>query len=256
MASGGVDVGSITTKAVLIEGGEALSRALHPTGLDAAGTALLALENCCAAAGVPREKVRSVAVTGSGRRAVPFSTKSVTEIMAFARGARHLLPATRTAVDLGGQGIRVILMNNQGVVVKFLTNDKCSSGTGCFLDVMAAALDTKTEELGRLALASKLHHNISNTCTVFAESEVVSLVARGKSREDIIAGLLDAMAAKVKMMVNQLGLKREVFFGGGVARNTGAVRALETALGAPLHVPHDPEVVGALGAALIAEGGR
>jgi len=99
-----------------------------------------------------------------------------------------------------------------------------------------------------------VHHNISNTCTVFAESEVVSLVARGKSKQDIIAGLLDAMAAKVKTMVNQIGVKREVFFGGGVARNAGAVRSLEASLGVPLHVPDDPETVGALGAALMAGG--
>jgi predicted CoA-substrate-specific enzyme activase len=185
---------------------------------------------------------------------VPFAQRDVTEIMAFAKGARHLLPATRMAIDLGGQGIRVVLMNEQGIVLKFLTNDKCSTGTGCFLEVMAAALDTSTEKLGPLALESKVHHNISNTCTVFAESEVVSLVARGKSKQDIIAGLLDAMAAKVKTMVNQIGVKREVFLGGGVARNAGAVRSLEASLGVPLHVPDDPETVGALGAALMAGG--
>jgi len=201
-----------------------------------------------------REELAAVVATGNGRRAIPFATRDMTEIMAFARGARQLLPATRTAIDLGGQGIRVIALSDQGTVVKFLTNDKCSTGTGCFLEVMAAALDTRTEELGRLALASRVHHNISNTCTVFAESEVVSLVARGKSKEDIIAGLLDAMAAKVRTMVNQVGLKREVLFGGGVARNIGAVRALEAALGVQLRVPENPELVGALGAAVSAGG--
>ncbi|MEM2870425.1 MAG: acyl-CoA dehydratase activase [Thermoplasmata archaeon] len=252
MTAAGVDVGSIATKAVLLADGRMLAHATRPTGLDAAGAALGALEECCGAAGVCREDLVAIVATGNGRKAIPFATKEVSEIMAFAKGARHLLPQVRTAIDLGGQGIRVISMSEQGTVVKFLTNDKCSTGTGCFLEVMAAALDTKTEELGRLALASKVHHNISNTCTVFAESEVVSLVARGKNREDIIAGLLDAMAAKVKTMVNQLGLRREVFFGGGVARNEGAVRALEGALGVPLHVPDNPDVIGALGAALSA----
>jgi predicted CoA-substrate-specific enzyme activase len=254
MAVAGIDVGAISTKAVILADGRLLARDIQPTGLDAAGAAKLAVENCCRAAGIEMNALGQIIVTGNGRKAVPFAQKDVTEIMAFAKGARHLLGATRTAIDLGGQGIRVVLMDDKGMVQKFLTNDKCSTGTGCFLEVMAAALDTSTGDLGALALASKVHHNISNTCTVFAESEVVSLVARGKSKEDIIAGLLDAMAAKVKTMVNQMGVKREVFFGGGVARNAGAVKALETALGIPLHVPQDPETVGALGAALMAGG--
>lgn len=254
MAVAGVDVGAISTKALLLGDGGVLATDVRPTGLDAAGAARLAIENCCRAAGIPGEGVSPVVVTGNGRKAVPFASRDVTEITAFAKGARHLLPATRTAIDLGGQGIRVILLDERGIVQKFLTNDKCSTGTGCFLDVMAVALQARVEDLGGLALASKEHHNISNTCTVFAESEVVSLVARGKTKEDIIAGLLDAMAAKVKTMVNQMGQKREVFFGGGVALNAGAVRALETALGVPLHVPREPQTVGALGAALVARG--
>jgi len=254
MAVAGIDVGAISTKAVLLADGRQLARDLRPTGLDAAGAANLAVDNCCRTAGIDRSALGHIVVTGNGRKAVPFAYRDVTEILAFAKGAHHLLPAARTGIDLGGQGIRVVLMNERGIVQKFLTNDKCSTGTGCFLEVMAAALDTTTEQLGPLALASKEHHNISNTCTVFAESEVVSLVARGKSKQDIIAGLLDAMAAKVKIMVNQIGVRRDVFFGGGVARNAGAVKALETALGVPLHVPQDPETVGALGAALIAGG--
>jgi predicted CoA-substrate-specific enzyme activase len=254
MAVAGLDVGAISTKALLFANGQVLATDVQPTGLDAAGASSLALENCCRTAGIPRPQVSPVFVTGNGRKAVPFAQKDVTEIMAFAKGARHLLPAARMAIDLGGQGIRVTLMDERGIVQKFLTNDKCSTGTGCFLDVMAGALQARVEDLGSLALSSKEHHNISNTCTVFAESEVVSLVARGKTKEDIIAGLLDAMAAKVKTMVNQLGVKREVFFGGGVALNAGAVKALETALGVPLHVPKDPQTVGALGAALMAGG--
>jgi predicted CoA-substrate-specific enzyme activase len=254
MAVAGLDVGAINTKAILLSDGKVLAADVQPTGLDSAGAALLAIENCCRAAGITKDTVSPVVVTGNGRKTVPFAQKDVTEIMAFAKGARHLLPSTRMAIDLGGQGIRVIVMDERGIVQKFLTNDKCSTGTGCFLDVMAAALQARTEDLGRLALASTTHHNISNTCTVFAESEVVSLVARGKTKEDIIAGLLDAMAAKVKTMANQLGVKREVFFGGGVALNAGAVRALETALGVPLHVPKNPQTVAALGAALMAGG--
>jgi (R)-2-hydroxyacyl-CoA dehydratese activating ATPase len=254
MAVAGLDVGAINTKALLFADGRVLAADVQPTGLDAAGAALLAIENCCKAAGITRDRVSPVVVTGNGRKAVPFASKDVSEIMAFAKGARHLLPATRLAIDLGGQGIRVTLMDERGIVQKFLTNDKCSTGTGCFLDVMAVALQARVEDLGSLALSSKEHHNISNTCTVFAESEVVSLVARGKTKEDIIAGLLDAMAAKVKTMANQMGVKREVFFGGGVALNAGAVKALETALGVPLHVPKDPQTVGALGAALMAGG--
>jgi len=256
MAVAGIDVGAISTKAVIVADGRLLARDIQPTGLDAAGAAGLAVDNCCRAAGIQRTALGQIVVTGNGRKAVPFAQKDITEIMAFAKGARHLLPAARMGIDLGGQGIRVILMNEQGVVQKFLTNDKCSTGTGCFLEVMAAALETSTDQLGPLALTSKEHHNISNTCTVFAESEVVSLVARGKSKQDIIAGLLDAMAAKVKTMVNQIGVKRDVFFGGGVARNLGAVKALEAALAVPLHVPQDPDTVGALGAALVAEGKR
>jgi len=254
MAVAGIDVGAITTKVVLMNAGKYLAKDQQQTGLDAAGAATLALENCCKKANLKREDVKTIVVTGNGRKAIPFAHKDVTEIMAFAKGAKFLLPSAMMVIDLGGQGIRVILMDEKGIVQKFLTNDKCSTGTGCFLDVMAAALQTTIPEMGGLALSSKNHLNISNTCTVFAESEVVSLVARGKSKEDIIAGLIDAMAAKVKTMANQIGVKNDVFFGGGVARNQGAVKAVEAALGVPMRIPKDPDIVGALGAALIAEG--
>jgi predicted CoA-substrate-specific enzyme activase len=196
-------------------------------------------------------QLAAIVTTGYNRRVATFEAKAITEIAAFARGAKHILPNTRSIIDIGGQGIRIISLDEFGQVSDFKTNDKCSAGTGCFLDVMKTALDADSlGELDQLALDAQVAEKINCTCTVFAESEVVSLVARGKSKESIISGLVEAMASKVSRMALRLGLTEEVVLAGGVARNRSVQRALEEEIAIPLTVPKNPHLIGAIGAAL------
>jgi predicted CoA-substrate-specific enzyme activase len=254
----GIDIGAIHTKAALVKGKSLVGVKVVPTGVFPQKAAKRALLAILKKQGLKYIQVKSIYTTGYNRRVADFGTKAITEIAAFARGARHLVPDVRTVIDVGGQGIRIISLDEFGRVADFKTNDKCSAGTGCFLDVMMTALDAENlGELDRLALDAKLPEKINCTCTVFAESEVVSLVARGKSKEAIISGLVESMATKVARLTISLGVKEEVVLAGGVARNRSVQHSLERELAIPLTVPKNPHLVGALGAALEAsENGR
>ena len=176
----------------------------------------------------------------------------ITEITCHARGAYYVHPKTRTVIDIGGQDSKVIRLDEQGRNVDFQMNDKCAAGTGRFLEVMAHALEVKVEDLGRLSLSAPRSIKISSMCTVFAESEVVSLIADNQPKEVIIRGLHDSIADRVLGMVNRVGIEEEVTLTGGVAKNEGVVRALEERLRVKLFIPPEPQIIGALGAALLA----
>ncbi|MCK5560596.1 MAG: hypothetical protein KAJ51_08390, partial [Thermoplasmata archaeon] len=209
-----------------------------------------------------------IVATGHGRRIIDFANTAKPEIMAVAKGAKSLHKATRLVIEIGGQGIRIIAMNKDGTVDNFSTNDKCSAGTGCFLDTMAFALGVELKDLGNLSETSTKPENVSTKCTIFAESEVVSLVARGKHKEDIIAGLHESVAKKVTTMAKPYLTKilgagskspspqgpngAAVFFAGGVAQNPGVRAALEKTLGTKVYTPKNPQIITALGAALMA----
>jgi (R)-2-hydroxyacyl-CoA dehydratese activating ATPase len=177
----------------------------------------------------------------------------VTEISCHAVGAYHLYPDTGTVIDIGGQDSKVIRVGEGGRVLDFAMNDKCAAGTGRFLEVMAAKLRVSLDELAELSLRSRGEVQISSVCTVFAESEVVSLVARNHPREEIIRGLHRAVVNRVWSMVAGLGVSGEVTMSGGVAKNRGVVALLEERLGRSIHVYEEPQIVGALGAALLAK---
>jgi predicted CoA-substrate-specific enzyme activase len=179
----------------------------------------------------------------------------VTEISCYARGIHHLYPQVQTVIDIGGQDSKVVAVGPGGRPLDFAMNDKCAAGTGRFLEVIARALELDLEDIGPRALRARRAADISSTCTVFAESEVVTLVAEGVPREEIVAGICRSIAKRVGGMARRVGVEPPVAFAGGVAKNVGVVRALEEVLGEALIVPEEPQIVGALGAALVARDG-
>ncbi len=250
----GIDVGSLTTEAVLLRGREILGYAITRTGADAAGAAERALRAALERAGVPRAEVARCVATGYGRMRVPFAQRQVTEITCHARGASFLYPGARTVIDIGGQDSKVIRLEADGSVTDFLMNDKCAAGTGRFLEVMAQALELAVEALGEVDREAERAAEISSMCTVFAESEVVSLIARGVPRPEIVRGLHAAVAERTAALAHRVGVVPEVVMTGGVAKNKGVVAALAARLGVPILVPPEPQIIGALGAALVAQG--
>jgi len=251
----GIDIGSTSGEAVILDGDDILAWSIVDTGYNSRQAAELALDEALARSTVSRGGVGPVVATGYGRIAVEFANHQVTEISCYARGIHHLLPEVRTVVDIGGQDSKVVAVGPGGTPLDFAMNDKCAAGTGRFLEVTARALQLELSELGACALQARHQVAISSTCTVFAESEVITMVAEGVAREDIVAGLCRSISRRVGAMARRVGVERPVAFAGGVAMNVGVVRALEEALGERLVVPEKPQIVGALGAALIARDG-
>lgn len=252
MIAAGIDIGSITAETVLVQGDRMLASVILPTGANSRSAAERSLKAALDQANLPREAITRIVATGYGRASFSQADKMVTEITCHARGAFFIYPRTRTVIDIGGQDSKVIRLDGQGRNMDFQMNDKCAAGTGRFLEVMARALEVKLEDLGRLSLAARQTIKISSTCTVFAESEVVSLIAADQPREVIIRGLHDAVADRVMGLVQRVGFEEEVALTGGVAKNGGVVRALEERLRVKLFIPPEPQIIGALGAALIA----
>mgnify|MGYP005835776757 CR=1 FL=1 len=252
MVTAGIDVGSTTTKAVVLVDGQWRGDALLPTGTNNRASAEEVLAMALAAAGVRREDVEKIVATGYGRANLPFAHRQVTEISCHGRGAHALFPAARTVVDVGGQDSKVICLDGRGRVVDFVMNDKCAAGTGRFLEVMARALETSLEEMVALARQARAAVPISSTCTVFAESEVISHLAQGRPKEEIIRGLFEAVVDRLEGMARRVGVNPEVAMTGGVAKNAAVVEMLGRRLGLTVHVPGSPQLVGAYGAAIIA----
>lgn len=251
--SAGVDVGSTQTKAIVLDQeGRIRGRALTMTGANVVHAAEEAFAAACESAGIPDEDVRYVVGTGYGRYRVTFGDTQVTEISCHARGASHLFPDTATVLDMGGQDTKAIRLGARGDVLDFCMNDKCAAGTGRFLQSAAAALEIPLGELGEMALRATRPVKISTTCTVFAESEVLSWMARGKKIEDILMGVHQAIAMRSMALLRRVGIAPAVAFTGGVARNPAIVRLVEESLGFALHVSPDSHFMGALGAALFA----
>ena len=246
----GIDIGALTVKTVIMKDNSILAYDIRETGLFPRDTAADSLEECLSRCNIEYEDLGYIVATGNGRNSLEFCNTIKSEIMCFARGARWLNPRTRLIIDTGSQGIRVMALDENGGVDNFSTNDKCSAGTGCFLDAMAYALEVELDDMGEISLTAKNQTNISTKCTIFAESEVVSLVARGRKKEDIIAGLHQSVAKKVGGMLKRYTISGEVTFAGGVAKNIGVRQALESELGMELYVPEEPRIIGALGAAL------
>jgi predicted CoA-substrate-specific enzyme activase len=249
----GVDVGSTQTKAVVIdEAGAIAGRALIDTGANVVVAAEKAYFAALADGGLSEEDVAYVVGTGYGRYRVTFGNTQITEISCHGRGAVHMFPATRTVVDMGGQDTKAIRVSPTGEILDFCMNDKCAAGTGRFLGAVASALEIPLSELGPMALASDRPVKISTTCTVFAESEVISWLGRGKKVEDILLGVHRSIVSRSMGLMRRVGIEREVTFTGGVTKNIGMVAGLNEALGFAVNVSADAHFMGALGAALFA----
>lgn len=252
MIVAGMDIGSITTETVILRDGEFFTSVILPTGANSRKAAERSLSAAMEKAGVIQEELAAIVTTGYGRASFPRATRMITEITCHARGAFFVHPATRTVIDIGGQDSKVIRLDNRGRNVDFQMNDKCAAGTGRFLEVMAHALEVKVEDLGRLSLGAPRTIKISSMCTVFAESEVISLIAEDQPKDVIIHGLHDSIADRILGMVSRVGIEEEVTLTGGVAKNEGVARALADRLGVALYIPPEPQIIGALGAALLA----
>jgi len=252
MITAGIDVGSLTTKVVLLKDRKILSYGLLLSSERAEVTSNKAIEEGLGRANLSIKDVSYIVSTGVGREEVQLANVSITIPLAIAVGATHLFPTARTVVDMGAENCVVVTCEEKGQVMNFVMNDKCAAGTGLFLESMAEALGVRLEEMGRLSLGSKSKVNISSFCTVFAESEVVGYIHMGVNKVDIIKGLHDAVTLRVSEMLRKVRFRKDVVMGGGVARNVGVVNSLRSMIASDILVPEDPEVIGALGAAIIA----
>ena len=253
MLFGGIDIGAVAAKALIIdETGNILSFHVMKTGSSGKTIGELALSQALEKIGKTIKSLDGIVATGYGRVNVPFALKQITEISCHAKGASFLFPDTRTIIDIGGQDSKAIHLNEHGEVADFIMNDKCAAGTGRFLEVMANTLETDIDELGSLSLKSKKQINISSMCTVFAESEVVSLIAEGCLREDIAMGLHNAIADRVIGLANRVKIIEAVTLSGGVINNVGVVHAIKSRLGISINISENPQIIGSLGAALFA----
>jgi (R)-2-hydroxyacyl-CoA dehydratese activating ATPase len=254
MLVGGCDVGSATGKAVIMRNGDVISYEIIPSTTKPEVTARTVMDMALKKAGVSSiSELDYIVGTGYGRLKVPFANENISEITCHARGAQWLLPTVRTVVDIGGQDCKVMSLGENGKVLEFVMNDRCAAGTGRFFEAMARVLDCGLQGLSELALQGKNPATISSQCSVFAESEVVTLVNEGKELSDIVAGLHASIASRLNSMVRKVGLVEDVVLTGGCAKNDGLAKALEEKLGMSVKkLPIDPQIVGAIGAALIA----
>ncbi len=247
MVSAGIDIGSRTVKVVLVEDGKVLAVRKAVNTFDPMSVARELL------AGLEYD---SMVATGYGRHLFRehFACEAITEIKAFAIGAVAAFPACRTVLDIGGQDIKAISLDPTGNMRKFEMNDKCSAGTGRFLEIMAMTLGLSLEDFSTAALGAGRAEKINSMCTVFAESEVISLLARGAGRGELAAGIHESIIGKARSMLQRVTVVPEVVFVGGVALNPCIVRLLGKGLGAEILVPSDPQITGALGCALYGDG--
>lgn len=249
----GIDSGSTSTDVVIIDRDKnIIAQSILPTGAGAAAGADRALDEALAQAGLSRSDINATVTTGYGRTAIKLGDQSITEITCHAKGAYFLDPSVRTIIDIGGQDSKVIRLDENGNVTNFVMNDKCAAGTGRFLELMARTLELSLDDMSRLGLEWKEDVTISSMCTVFAESEVVSLIAENRTPADIIHGLNRSVATKTCALCRRVGGEESYMMTGGVSKNRGVVSEIEKILGVNLHISDKAQLNGALGAALFA----
>jgi predicted CoA-substrate-specific enzyme activase len=256
MLTAGIDAGSRSTKVVLFdhETGQLVGRSIADQGVEQERLAAALLERTCSEARIERAAIQAIVATGYGRNAVRFADTTITEITCHARGVHQLDPQVRTVIEIGGQDSKCILLESGGRVRDFSMNDRCAAGSGRFLEVVAARLGVDLAALGELSRASTRPTLISSMCVVFAETEIIGLLAEGVPPPDIAAGVQNAIASRVSTLAGR-SLTPPVCFTGGVALQSGMVRALESALSCPVKVSSLAQYTGALGAAILAKKG-
>ena len=249
----GIDSGSTSTNAVIMDQDRKMKAfSVVRTGAKSGESAEKVLEDVLEKAGLSREDISWIVSTGYGRASIPFADENVTEISCHGKGAHYFNPQIRTILDIGGQDSKAIKLSENGEVKDFVMNDKCAAGTGRFLEMIARTLEVSLDELGAIALTSTEEIEITSMCSVFAESEVISLIANNKEKNDISNGVCNAIAGKAYGLLRRVGLEPGFMMTGGVAKNPGVVRAVEKKLGEKLYICEEPEIVGATGAALYA----
>ena len=249
----GIDSGSTSTNAVIMNADKKIiASTVVRTGAKSADSAARALEEVLKAAGLIKDDLFYIVSTGYGRVSIDFADENVTEISCHGRGAHYFNPAIRAILDIGGQDSKAIHLNQAGEVTDFVMNDKCAAGTGRFLEMIARTLEIDVSELGPAALTSTEEIEITSMCSVFAESEVISLIANNKEKPDIAWGVCKAIANKAYSLLKRVGMEEEFMMTGGVAKNPGVVKAVEERIGSKLYICQEPEIVGAAGACLYA----
>ncbi|KRU23780.1 putative CoA-substrate-specific enzyme activase [Clostridium sporogenes] len=248
----GLDIGSTTSKGVIIKDGkEIVASVLVPVGTGTSGPLKL-IKELKEKSNLTEKDIERTVVTGYGRMQYKDAHKQISELSCHAKGVAFLIPDARTIIDIGGQDAKAMKLNDKGKLMNFIMNDKCAAGTGRFLDVMAGVLETNVSKLGEISEKSTKEVSISSTCTVFAESEVISHLSANAKKEDIVAGIHTSVVRRVSTLAMRVGIEDQVVMVGGVARNKGIVKAMEKELGHDIKVPELAQLTGALGAAIYA----
>jgi (R)-2-hydroxyacyl-CoA dehydratese activating ATPase len=252
MITAGCDIGSLTAKAVILKDGQIIASEVILASAHPEKSATDVMQRAVEKAGIRMEDIGYCVGTGYGRKHIPFMNAEESEIACHARGAVWQVPSARTVVDIGGQDAKAIRVDEKGNVERYIYNDKCASGTGRFLEIIADSLDIKLEDLGAISEKAKEKLTLSNQCVVFAETEIISLVNEGKEIADILQALHQAVANRAASLARGILVEPDAVMTGGVAKNSGMFSALERALGVKLHHVENPQINGALGAAIYA----
>ncbi|WP_028829740.1 acyl-CoA dehydratase activase [Proteocatella sphenisci] len=248
----GLDIGSTASKGVILKDGkEIVATSVVASGTGTSGPEKVRIE-LMEKSSIKIEDIEKIVVTGYGRMNYKDADKQISELSCHAKGTNFLVEGVRTIIDIGGQDAKALVLDQSGILQNFVMNDKCAAGTGRFLDVMAKVLETEVSQLGKLSSKSTKEVSISSTCTVFAESEVISHLSAGEATEDIVAGIHNSIAKRVSSLAKRAGIKDKVVMVGGVARNEGVVEAMKNAIGMDIIVPENAQLTGALGAAIYA----
>lgn len=253
MITAGIDVGHQSVNAIILKNDRIISQASRVIAGKVEAAAKTVFYRILDQAGMNAARIERLFATGVGREKVTFADGNRTEMLCHVMGSHWLFPSARTVIDVGAEGSRILRCNSEGNLTNFVMNDKCASGAGIFLETVAEMMQIPISEMGPFSLNSSREVVLTTTCAVFAESEIVAEVHRGSAREDIIAGVHESIAVKIASVNKRVGIEADLIFTGGVALNIGVIRALEKQLEFDIQVPKDPEVVGALGAAILAK---
>ena len=246
----GIDMGSKNVKVLVLKDGQILAKGLAPSGFDQKAAAEGLFNKVLQKANLSRDDINHIVATGAGKDAAPYANSAISMMGADALGGTFLFPSARTIIDVGAEASRAVRCDEKGKMIDFVINEKCAAGAGTFIEAMARALEVKLEEIGSLSLKAEKAVPMNAQCTIFAESEVVSLIHEKTSKADIARAIHDAIANRIASITRRLGIKKDVALVGGVAKNVGFIASLQRTLGVDLLIPEEPEFVGSLGAAL------
>jgi predicted CoA-substrate-specific enzyme activase len=254
MLSAGIDVGAENTKVAVIEGDRLLAFSTVPSGWDTQASVRLAFSEAVSKAGINSEAIGRIGATGMGGKNVALATVYATDSTCSPRGALWLFPSARTVIDIGAEQSQAMTFDDKGTILQYVRNDQCAAGAGAFITEMASVLELGTADLSQASRLSEKKLKINSTCTIFAESEVISLLNEGANKNDIARAVCDAIAGKAASLVQELKIEKDIIFIGGVACNASIAGLLRDKIGLDVIVPEEPRIISAIGAALVARG--